>query len=59
MTSSTSSSVIVRGAPDRGASPSPYSRASSSRDRHFATVARDSPGSAATAVTGPHPRRPA
>jgi hypothetical protein len=50
ITSSTCSSVIVRGAPGRGSSGRPSSRAATNRDRHFATVARDTPSAAATSV---------
>ena len=50
MTRSTSSSVIVAAGPGRGSSARPSSRSSRNRDRHFVTVARETPGSAATAL---------
>ena len=51
ITSSTCSSVIVRGAPGRGSSDKPSSREAWNRDRHLRTVSRDTFSSAATAVT--------
>ena len=52
-TSSTWASVIVRGTPGRGSSPSPSSRGARNRVRHFLTVARLTPSRAATAILGP------
>ena len=51
MTSSTCSSVIFLGAPGRGSSDRPSSRDSWNRPRHLRTVSRETPRSAATAVT--------
>jgi hypothetical protein len=48
ITDSTCSSVIFRGVPCRGWSVNPSSRWTTSRGRHFATVSRASPNSAAT-----------
>ena len=48
-TCSTFSSLTVRGRPGRGSSVSPSSRDARNRDRHFATVSREIPSSAATA----------
>ena len=53
ITDSTCSSVIFRGAPGRGWSVNPSSRWTTNRDRHFATVSRASPNSAATSVLDP------
>ena len=53
MTTSTCSSVIVRGAPGRGSSERPSSRATANRDRHLATVGRDTPKAGATSVFDP------
>jgi hypothetical protein len=53
MTFSTCSSVTVRGRPGRGSSPSPSSRDSRNRDRHFDTVALDLPRPVATSLTVP------
>ncbi len=50
-TSSTCSSVIVRGAPGRGSSDKPSRREAWNRDRHLRTVSRDTFRPAATAVT--------
>ena len=49
-TLSTSASVILRGAPDRGSSTRPSKRRSKNRDRHFPTVGFDRFNSAATSV---------
>lgn len=57
ITRATCSSVIVRGAPGRGASRSPASRSARNRDRHLRTVSRESPSSAATLETGRPPGR--
>jgi len=57
ITRATCSSVIVRGAPGRGASRSPASRSARKRDRHLRTVSRESPSSAATLATGRPPGR--
>ena len=48
-TCSAFSSLTVRGRLGRGSSASPSSRRSASRDRHFDTVSRETPSSAATA----------
>jgi hypothetical protein len=55
ITTSTCSSVILRGAPGRGASARPSSRLSRNRDRHLRVISRDTPNRAATAVTGSVP----
>ena len=52
-TSSTCASLIVRGTPGRGSSPSPSSRRARKRVRHFLTVVRLTPSRAATAILGP------
>src|SRR6266542_4102923 len=52
-TSSTWASLMVRGTPGRGSSPSPSSRLARKRVRHFLTVARLMPSRAATAILGP------
>ena len=52
ITGSTCSSVIVRGAPGRGSSDRPSSRAARNRARHLPTVCRDTPSCAATALFG-------
>jgi hypothetical protein len=49
-TSSICASVIVRGTPGRGSSLSPANRAVMNRLRHFPTVIRVIPSSAATAI---------
>ena len=49
-TSSTWASLMVRGTPGRGSSPSPSSRAARKRPRHLITVFRLMPSRAATAV---------
>ena len=49
-TSSTCSAVIVAGRPGRGSSTSPSNRSSQNRDRHFPTVAADTPSAAATSL---------
>ena len=51
-TSSTWASVIVRGTPGRGSSPSPSSRFARNRARHLVTVVRLTPSRAATAILG-------
>ena len=51
ITCSTCSSVTVRGRPGRGSSPSPSSRDSANRARHFEAVARETPSPAAAALT--------
>jgi hypothetical protein len=48
ITASTCSSLILLGAPGRGASTSPASPRVTNRDRHLPTVASDTPSSAAT-----------
>ena len=48
MTCSTCSSLMSRGRPGRGSSVSPSSRLSRNRPRHFDTVSRETPSSAAT-----------
>ena len=50
ITSSTCSSVIVRGAPGRGSSANPSSRFSTNRRRHIPTVCGQTPKSAATCL---------
>lgn len=45
---STCSSVILRGAPERGRSTRPSSRSATNRDRHLRTVSRETPRSSAT-----------
>ena len=52
-TSSTWASVMVRGTPGRGSSPSPSSRRARNRARHRTTVPRLTPSRAATAVLLP------
>ncbi len=52
-TSSTWASVMVRGTPGRGSSPSPSSRRARNRARHLVTVPRLTPSRAATAILGP------
>jgi hypothetical protein len=54
-TTSTCSSVILRGAPGRGASASPPIRCSMNRTRHLRTISRDTPVLAATLVSGATP----
>ena len=49
---STFTSLTVRGRPGRGSSVRPSSRPTRNRDRHFATVSRETPTSAATAWFG-------
>ncbi len=49
-TASICASVIVRGTPGRGSSLSPANRAVTNRLRHFPTVTRVIPSSAATAI---------
>ena len=49
-TSSTWASLMVRGTPGRGSSPSPSSRLARNRARHLLTVVRLTPSRAATAV---------
>ncbi len=49
-TSSTSASLMVRGTPGRGSSPSPSSRLARKRARHLITVPRLTPSRADTAV---------
>jgi hypothetical protein len=49
-TSSTWASLMVRGTPGRGSSPSPSSRLARNRSRHFLTVVRLTRSRAATAV---------
>jgi hypothetical protein len=49
-TASTCSSVIVRGAPERGSSTSPSNRRATNRDRHLPTVGSDTPSSLATCL---------
>ena len=49
-TSSTWASVMVRGTPGRGSSPSPSSRRARNRSRHFLTVVRLTRSRAATAM---------
>jgi hypothetical protein len=53
ITASTCSSLIVRGRPGRGSSVSPSSRSRANRDRHFDTISRDTPSSAATSPIVP------
>jgi hypothetical protein len=53
ITSSTWASVMVRGTPGRGSSPSPSSRRARNRARHMTTVPRLTPSRAATAVLLP------
>jgi hypothetical protein len=48
ITASTCSSVTVRGRPGRGSSVSPFSRPARNRPRHFDTMSREMPSSAAT-----------
>jgi hypothetical protein len=50
ITSSTFSSVIVRGRPGRGSSSNPSSRCSPKRARHVAAVAREIPSRSAISV---------
>ena len=52
-TSSTWASVMVRGTPGRGSSPSPSSRRARNRARHLVTAPRLTPSRAATAIFGP------
>jgi hypothetical protein len=52
ITSSTCASVTVRGAPGRGSSCSPSSRAARNRARHLVTVGRDTPSATATFLFG-------
>src|SRR6185369_1766194 len=54
-TTSTCSSVIVRGAPGRAASARPPTPPSVNRTRHLRTISRDTPVRAATAVSGATP----
>jgi len=53
ITWSTCSSLMTRGRPGRGSSDSPSSRSRTNRDRHFDTVSRDTPSSAATSPIVP------
>jgi len=55
ITASTCSSLTVLGRPGRGSSVSPSSREARNRDRHFDTVSRETPRSAATALFEPPP----
>jgi len=53
ITASTCSSLISRGRPGRGSSVSPASLFSRNRDRHFETMSRETPRSAATVLFDP------
>src|SRR5579884_1521206 len=52
------SSLMTRGRPGRGSSDNPSNRCTTNRDRHFDTVARDTPSWLATSPTVPHRTTP-